>query len=207
MAEVWAIILAAGGGARFGDRKQFAELGGRTVVHRSIETARAAGCRIVAVVPADVAGTPRRDADRTVAGGATRSQSVRAGLAAVPDSAEVIVVHDAARPLATVDLWRRVIDALQEDGIEAAVPVVALVDSLRHAGGWHEDRDDYVAVQTPQAFTAGELWDLHSYEPEHTDDSALFDPAFVAHLPGEASNIKITHPWDLEVAAAIRRVR
>src|SRR6185437_17114621 len=96
--RTWAIVVAAGSGARFGGPKQFQLLGGRTVLERSIEGARAVAERVVAVVPPE--GGPAPGADVTVPGGATRSDSVRAGLSAVPEDVAVVVVHDAARPLA-----------------------------------------------------------------------------------------------------------
>src|SRR4051794_8013411 len=97
---VWAIVVAGGTGSRFGRPKQFERLGDRTVLERSVAIAAAVAAGVVAVVPAD--GPPDvAGADRVVTGSTTRAGSVRAGLDAVPDDATVILVHDAARPLAS----------------------------------------------------------------------------------------------------------
>ncbi|MGH9093791.1 MAG: IspD/TarI family cytidylyltransferase, partial [Acidimicrobiales bacterium] len=94
--EAWGIVVAAGSGTRFGSRKQYAELAGRPVLAWSLDQARRVCDGVVLVLPADDdrAGW---DVDAVVGGGATRSASVRAGLAAVPPSAAAIAVHDAAR--------------------------------------------------------------------------------------------------------------
>lgn len=204
MSAPWAIVLAAGGGDRFGCRKQFASLDGRTVLHRALETATAAGCETVAVVPDDVAHHRRQDATVTVAGGSTRTESVRAGLAVVPADAAVIVVHDAARPLASRALWDRVIGAVVA-GASSAVPVVELVDSVRWCDGPALDRALLRGVQTPQAFAGELLRRVHrdAGRMVTTDDAGMFDD--VVMVPGEASNVKLTHPFDLAVVVAIRK--
>src|SRR5437868_5102558 len=107
MGAVWTIVVAAGRGRRFGGPKQFEPLLGRRVLEWSVAAAEAVSDGVVVVVPRD------RLEPGAVAGGATRSASVRAGLAAVPSSAEVIVVHDAARPLAGKELFDRVIEAVR----------------------------------------------------------------------------------------------
>jgi 2-C-methyl-D-erythritol 4-phosphate cytidylyltransferase len=153
---------------------------------------------IVLVVHADRAGDREPMVDAVVAGGATRSASVRAGLAAVPDDAEVIVVHDAARPLATADLWRSVLDGV-DAGADAVVPVVPVVDTLREVGGGTVDRTRFVAVQTPQAFRAEVLRRAHGSGAEATDDASLVEAigGKVLVVDGEPANRKITTPADL----------
>ena len=121
--SVWAIVVAAGSGDRFGGPKQYEPLGSLRVLDWSLDTARDACDGIVLVVHPERAGDPEPGADAVVPGGETRSASVRAGLAAVPADAEVILVHDAARPRGTRGLWRRVIDEVRT-GADAAVPVV-----------------------------------------------------------------------------------
>ena len=102
--RVWTIVVGGGSGTRFGRPKQYERVGDERVLDRSRRIAEQASDGVVVVVPpADAAR------EGGVAGGATRSDSVRAGLAAVPDDATVICVHDAARPLATVELYRRVV--------------------------------------------------------------------------------------------------
>ena len=98
--EAWAVIVAAGSGARFGSAKQFALLGGRPVIEWSLEAAGRTCAGVVLVVPAEAIGEWTARADAVVPGGATRSASVRAGLEAVPGSAQVVAIHVAARPLA-----------------------------------------------------------------------------------------------------------
>ena len=112
MGSVWSIVVAAGTGDRFGAPKQFADLGGIRVVDHSVASARASCDGVALVLPAGVEwdGEP---VDVVVAGGATRSESVRAGLAALPEECDVVLVHDAARPLASRDLFARVAAAVQ----------------------------------------------------------------------------------------------
>jgi 2-C-methyl-D-erythritol 4-phosphate cytidylyltransferase len=155
---------------------------------------------VIVVVPADDA--EREDA---VAGGATRSDSVRAGLRAVPADATIICVHDAARPLASADLYRRVIDAIAE-GADAAVPALAVSDTIKVVADGvvvsTPDRGSLVAVQTPQAFRAGALRSAHEHGGDATDDAALVEAlgGRVVVVAGEAINRKITVPDDLEWA-------
>jgi len=136
-----------------------------------------------------------------VAGGSTRASSVRAGLAAVPDEATVVLVHDGARPLASVDLFRRVASGVG-DGVDAVVPGVAVSDSLRAVTGGALDREGVIAVQTPQAFSAWALRDAHRLGGEASDDASLVEAAggTVVVVKGEATNAKITVPLDLVVA-------
>jgi 2-C-methyl-D-erythritol 4-phosphate cytidylyltransferase len=204
--DTWAIVVAAGAGRRFGAAKQYERLGDRRVIDWSLAGARSCADGVVAVV-AD--GAPDEDAaDATVVGGATRSGSVRAGLAAVPDEARVVVVHDAARPLASADLFAAVVGAVR-DGADAALPGVPVTDTLRRRDGASVDRDELVAVQTPQAFAADRLRAVHAPEPEATDDASLIQAAggTVVVVPGEPANRKITDPDDLLVAAAVLGAR
>src|SRR5947209_20315852 len=108
MGTVWAVVVAAGSGSRYGGPKQFDALRGRRVLDWSVDAARSVADGVVLVTPD---GAPEPGADVVVTGGATRSESVRAGLAAVPDAADVIVVHDAARPGASAALFAAVVEA------------------------------------------------------------------------------------------------
>ena len=111
--STWAIVVAAGAGERFGERKQFERLGPDRVVDWALRAAAEHCDGVVLVVPADTADAHvAPGADAVVAGGATRSASVRAGLAALPSGAAVVVVHDAARPVPVDEVWRRVLEAL-----------------------------------------------------------------------------------------------
>lgn len=202
MGSVWAIVLAGGSGNRFGSLKQFELLGGRRVLDWSVAAARASCDGTVVVVPDGVAEPG------AVPGGATRSASVRAGLAAVPLDAEVVVVHDAARPLAGVDLFERVIAAIRAGG-DAAVPVVAVSDTIKRVEGTIVvetlDRSTLVAVQTPQAFRASVLRDAHATGADATDDAALVEAigGKVVTVDGDRRNLKLTTPHDVAVALAL----
>ena len=209
MGSVWAIVVAGGGGLRFGGPKQFEDLHGRRVLDWSVAAARDACDGVVVVVPAD------RLAGETgaVAGGATRSASVRAGLVAVPGDAEIVVVHDAARPLAGADLFHRTVAAVR-DGADAAIPGVPVTDTVKQVEDGRVvatvDRSRLVAVQTPQAFRAAVLRQAHAGEPdadgpEATDDAALVEAlgGRVMVVDGDPRNLKLTSPDDLVVARAL----
>jgi len=205
--RVWAVIVAAGFGERFGGPKQFAELGGARLVDHAVATATAACDAVVLVVP-DAADWQGADVAGLVTGGDTRAGSVRAGLAAVPASAEIVVVHDAARPLATADLFAAVIAAVR-DGADGAVPGLAVTDTLKRVDDVRVtatvDRLGLVAVQTPQAFAAGILRAAHASGAEATDDAALVEAlgGTVVVVPGDPRNLKVTGPADLMVATAL----
>ena len=158
-----------------------------------------------------------------VAGGATRSESVRAGLAHVPSDAQIICVHDAARPLACADLYARVVAAVR-NGADAAIPGIPVTDTIKviePAGSVESsdsdssqdgtsgltvgvvvstpERSRLVAVQTPQAFRADRLRAAHAGSHDATDDAALVE-AFggrVVVVQGDPLNRKITDPEDL----------
>lgn len=211
--STWVIVVAAGTGSRFGAPKQYESLAGETVLDRAVRSARSVpGCDGVVLVVADdgVHRPPPPGVGAVVAGGASRSESVRRGLAAVDSSADIVVVHDAARPLATPDLFRAVIAAVCA-GADAAVPVIPVGDTIKRLTRERDrvaetlDRDELVAVQTPQAFRAGPLRAAHGGEAEATDDAALIEAAggTVVVVPGEATNLKITRPSDLAVAEAL----
>jgi 2-C-methyl-D-erythritol 4-phosphate cytidylyltransferase len=198
--QIWTIVVGGGSGRRFGTPKQYESLGDIRVIDRSVEVAREVSDGVVVVVPAE-------DADRegAVAGGASRSESVRAGLAAVPPEATVVCVHDAARPLATVELYRRAIAAVL-GGADAAIPGIAVADTIKVvADGVVQstpDRASLVAVQTPQAFRASSLRAAHDHGGDATDDAALVeaDGGVVVVVDGESTNLKITVPDDLDWA-------
>ena len=207
---VWTIVVAGGSGARFGKAKQYEPIGGARMIDRSVSTAAAASHGVVVVVPAaDVAREVGLHAPhRVVAGGATRSESVRAGLAAVPAEATVVCVHDAARPLVTEVTFAAVVAAVAA-GADGAIPGVAVADTIKvvdHTGiVLHTpDRASLMAVQTPQAFRVNVLRAAHGAGAEGTDDAALVESmgGVVIVVPGDVGNRKITHADDLEWARA-----
>jgi 2-C-methyl-D-erythritol 4-phosphate cytidylyltransferase len=207
--EAWAIIVAGGRGSRFGRAKQYAELDGRRLVDWAVQAAAGLCDGIVVVLPAaDVATTPVVGADAVTAGGATRSASVRAGLALVPASAAIVVVHDAVRPLASSHLWTSVVSAVAE-GADAAIPGVEVTDTIKRVESGEVvetlDRRHLVFVQTPQAFAAAALRAAHATGDDATDDAALVELAGgrVAVVAGEPHNIKVTGPADLDIVATL----
>ena len=209
--EAWAIVVAAGSGSRFGSPKQYAELAGRPLLAWSVDQARRACAGVVLVVPPGDEQVGRRwGADRVVAGAATRSASVRAGLAQVPVTAAAIVVHDAARPLARDSIWLAALDAVKR-GADAAIPTVAVTDTIKQVQPDGRlltlDRQRLVAVQTPQAFRAVVLREAHASGGEATDDAALVEAlgATVVAVDGSPDNLKVTSQTDLAIAATLQR--
>ena len=194
------MIVGGGSGQRFGRPKQYQELGEQRVIDLARAVAEQATDGVVVVVPPADA-----DRERAVAGGSTRSASVRAGLAAVPDDAEIICIHDAARPLASVELFDRVIQAVA-DGADGAIPGIAVADTIKVVADGEvvdtPDRSALVAVQTPQAFRAEILRRAHAHGGSATDDSAMVEAegGRVVVVEGEITNRKITTPDDLEWA-------
>ncbi len=211
--RTWTIVCAGGAGHRFGaDRaKQYVELGGRRLIDHAVANALTASDGVVVCVPADdVDGLAASFADprvQVIAGGVLRSDSVRCALAAVPDDVDVIVVHDAARPLAPPALFGAVIAAVV-NGADAAVPGLAVPDTVKRVneGVVIEtlDRTELVLVQTPQAFRAEALRGAHVGEPDATDDAALVERAGdrVVVVAGSPAANKVTTPEDL---AAMQR--
>ncbi len=196
---VWTVVVAGGGGRRYGAAKQYAPLGDARVLDVAVDAARRASDGVVVVVPAADAV-----AEGGVAGGATRSESVRNGLAAVPVEATIVCVHDAARPLASGELFAAVVQAVRS-GADAAIPAVPVTDTIKvvdthGAVVATPDRATLVAVQTPQAFRAAALRRAHAAGAEGTDDAALVEAAGgrVVTVPGEPWHFKITEPGDLE---------
>ena len=205
--QTWAIVVAAGGGSRFGAAKQFARLGDVSVLDRAVGVAREACDGVVVVLPAgrDWHAPPGVG---VAIGGATRSASVRAGLACLPADVDVVVVHDAARPLASRGLFARVIGAVRA-GADAAVPGLPVADTVKRVRDHHVvetvPRDDLVAVQTPQAFRRSVLQAAHEGDGLDTDDAALVEAigGSVVVVEGEPRNLKLTLVDDLELAQAL----
>jgi len=197
-------VVGGGTGERFGSAKQYERIGDARIIDMARTTAEACSDGVVVVVPAADVGR-----EHGIAGGETRSASVRNGLAAVPPDADIICVHDAARPLATCDLFRAVIDAVA-DGADGAVPGVPVTDTIKivERDGpivtvrSTPERESLVAVQTPQAFRAATLRAAHASGEDATDDAALVEQVGgrVVVVPSDATNRKITDRDDLEWA-------
>jgi 2-C-methyl-D-erythritol 4-phosphate cytidylyltransferase len=201
---VWTIVVGGGTGERFGSAKQYERIGDVRIIDLARAAAEACSDGVVVVVPVgDV------DREHGVAGGPTRSASVRNGLAAVPADADIICVHDAARPLATADLFRSVIEAVA-GGADGAVPGIPVADTIKIVDREGPNvmvtstpaRESLVAVQTPQAFRAAMLRAAHASGRDATDDAALVEllGGRVVVVASEATNRKITDWDDLEWA-------
>lgn len=207
--RIWTVVVAAGSGERFGGPKQFAMLHGRPLVSWAVDAARGASSGVVLVVPGDrLTAAQGLGADVVVVGGATRSESVRAGLAAVPSDAEIVVVHDGARPLATTALFRAVVTEVTS-GADGAVPALPVADTLKVVDDGTVvstlERKGVVSVQTPQAFRAEVLRRAHASGLDATDDAGLAEMlgATVRIVPGEPANVKVTTTADLELVQGV----
>ena len=199
--NVWTIVVAAGSGQRFGGAKQFEMLADKTLVEWAATTARAVSDGVIVVLPPGAALFPG-----SVHGGASRSDSVRCGLAAVPADATIICVHDAARPFASTGVFRSVIEAIQS-GVDGAVPAVDVVDTIKTVNSEGvvmstPDRSMLRAVQTPQAFRATVLRRAYDTLGDGSDDAALVEKlgGKVVVVQGTPAARKITTSEDLEWA-------
>jgi 2-C-methyl-D-erythritol 4-phosphate cytidylyltransferase len=207
--EVWGVVLAAGTGLRFGGVKQFMTLGGARLVDVVVETAASVCDDVVVVLPAGVAwdGPPVAAA---TAGGLTREASVRSGLAEVPATAGIVVVHDAAHPLASRSLFESVIAEVRA-GADGAVPGLVLTETIKRVDAGRSvanvPRHDLVLVQTPHAFRAEALRNAHARGGEATDDSVLVEGSGgrVVIVPGDPVNIHVTNADELEMARRLAR--
>lgn len=217
-----AIIVAGGTGTRMGRPKQFLPLGSSTVV----ESALAAFLEVADVERVILVTTPENISEhgerlksgrvRLVDSGATRMASVRNGFAEVPEDAEIVAVHDGARPLVTPAIIRAALEEAFESG--AAVPAVPVKDTLKKVTNkqlWVSAtplRSSFWAAQTPQCYRREVLEEALSRFPEAqdaTDESQLVEKAGhrVKIVPSSYENFKITTPEDLVMAQALMEER
>jgi 2-C-methyl-D-erythritol 4-phosphate cytidylyltransferase len=217
-----ALLVAAGRGERLGAEgpKAFVVLAGRPMLEWSLDALRVVPAveRIVVALPPDV---PAPAGTIGVSGGTARSHSVRAALAAageLPDD-EPVIVHDAARPLATPELFERALGALAASGADAVVAAARVSDTIKRASGDDLrvaetlDRSELWAVQTPQAFRRGALARALA-QPDDvlaaaTDDAGLLERVGgrVHVVESPADNLKVTTPLDLRLAELLLRER
>jgi len=201
-----AIVVAAGRGERLGSEepKALVRCADKTLLEWSLDAL--AGLDVIVALPDGVAPPA---GVRGVVGGAQRSHSVRNALAVAPADAEVVVVHDAARPLVTRELVAACIDALT-DGVDAAIAAAPLTDTVKEADGDRVvrtlDRTRLWAVQTPQVFRREALESVLGQGDDvlaaATDDAGLIEAAggTVRLVPAPRWNLKVTVPEDLRVA-------
>ncbi|MFW5858139.1 MAG: 2-C-methyl-D-erythritol 4-phosphate cytidylyltransferase [Planctomycetota bacterium] len=225
MSRVACILPAAGSGRRMGGDtpKPLLPVAGTPIIARTVAGVRAcpAVAEIVLVLPADDFNAHRAryaealgpDAvDRMVPGGTSRQQSVARGLAALASDAAFVSVHDAVRPFATPALFARLLAAAEAH--DGALPCTPATDTLKRLGPdgvllETVPRADLVAVQTPQVFRRNVLEAAYAAADDLgeavTDDASVVQAAGgrVAGVPGERTNLKITTPEDLRLAAAL----
>ena len=208
------IVVAAGSGARLGAGapKAFVDLRGTSMLARALRTVREwdAAAQLIVVAPAthlDAARATAGEGAVVVAGGVTRQDSVAAGLAMLDPGVGVVLVHDAARALATTAQFDRVAHAVRSTGA-GVIPSLPVSDTVKRVDADDTvletvDRTNLVHVQTPQGFPRAELVAAYlDADGEFTDDAALYTAAghTVTTVPGEAVAFKITTPADLHRA-------
>jgi 2-C-methyl-D-erythritol 4-phosphate cytidylyltransferase len=222
--RVWVIVAAAGQSRRMGlpegESKQFLLLSGEPIlchsVRRLLDLDEIAGVVVVLHPSHTVRFAGLEVCERAskpvlvVEGGRERADSVRAGLETVPGDAEVVAVHDGARPLFSRQTFAACLQALET--ADGAVPAVAVGDTLKRADTDRRvlrtiDRRDLWAAQTPQLFRAAALRAAHERElpASATDDASLLERAgfHVVVVPSTPANVKITTPGDLPLAGAL----
>ena len=214
----YVIIVAGGKGLRMGTDipKQFLPIGGKPVLMRTIERFHeySAALQVILVLPkAQQAYWQQlcKEYDFQVKyqlanGGETRFHSVQNGLALIPDDAEGVVgVHDGVRPFASIEVIRNCYETAREK--KAVIPVIPVVETLRHISEGTKPRGDYRLVQTPQCFDIQLLKaaNRQPYNDGFTDDASVVE-AFgfnITLVEGNRENIKITTPYDLKIAEVI----
>jgi len=214
-----AIILAGGSGSRMGREKQYLLLGGRPLIERTVEVFVSSGLFskiILALSPENLkehGAEWERSGVSVVPAGATRTGSLRNAFKLVSPGAELVAVHDGARPFADAELIRTCLDRAAAAG--AAVPAVPLKDTVKTlAAGGKEfettpDRASLLAVQTPQCYRRDVLARLldAAAEKDYSDESQILEQLGVkaAVVPSTYRNIKITTPEDLLIAEAFMK--
>ena len=222
---VGVIVAAGGSGRRMGGvRKQYLELLGEPILLRALRPflAHPAVRWVVVALPAEDAADPPEwlaaldPRVRLVAAGAERTDSVRCALEALPAPCEIVLVHDAARPLVTREVIERTLSAARPDrAVVAAVPVEDTVKQVDADGRIVAtlDRSRLWRAQTPQAFPRRALEEAHAAAAARglsaTDDAALVEASGLPMVvvEGSAENFKITGPLDLLLAEAVLRSR
>lgn len=220
------IIVAGGKGLRMGSDipKQFLPIGGKPVLMRTLERFReySPTLQIILVLPKAQQDywrqlcreyhfpLPSEEAEGgfylLTDGGETRFHSVQHGLALIPDDAEGVVgVHDGVRPFVSIDVIRRCYTFAHEQG--PVIPVIPVVETLRHVTEGTKPRSDYRLVQTPQVFDIQLLKTAYKqdYSDAFTDDASVVEALGhpVGLVDGNRENIKITTPYDLKIAETL----
>jgi len=205
------LIPAAGSGERFGAPipKALVQLNGRTLIEHVILNLGPIASQIIVAAPAGFEEKFREilgEAVTVVTGGSTRTKSVKIALESISEDIEYVLVHDAARPLASGELGERVIEALAA-GEVAVIPALSVTDTIKEVDAANyvvatPNRERLRAVQTPQGFARETLVKAHMQNIEATDDGALVEVmrGKVKLIEGENRALKITNPKDLASA-------
>ena len=213
-----AIIAGAGMGHRLGAEipKALIQIDGVTLIERAFASLSTVVDEIVITAPADYEDQFRAivgESAKVITGGVLRSDSVNLALKSLSPTIKYVLVHDAARALATSDLASRVLSEL-EKGEAAVIPALNVIDTIKEV-----DRDGYVrntpdrsilkAIQTPQGFSVDVLKRAHEASQDATDDAALVEALGikVKTIAGEARAMKITNPEDIATAVTLLRPR
>ncbi|MEX2413785.1 MAG: 2-C-methyl-D-erythritol 4-phosphate cytidylyltransferase [Thermoleophilaceae bacterium] len=209
-----AIVAAGGSGERLGadGPKAFVDCAGRPLLDWSVEVLGAVCERVVVAVPAGYEDA-EVDGHERVAGGRSRSESVRNALAAAPE-AEIAVVHDAARPMVTARLVERCVEAIHAPGVDGAVAAAPVTDTIKEADASGRvlrtlDRGALWAIQTPQVFWTDRLRAALDVDDRAlaaaTDDAGLVEAAggTVAIVEAPPENLKVTTRLDLRTAETL----
>lgn len=223
------MVVAGGSGTRMGASvpKQFLNLAGKSVLHRTIErfTDAMPGIKVVTVLPEEHMEAWKTYCYKTgfycpqilVAGGITRFHSVRNGLEKIPEGVSV-AIHDGVRPFVSEKLIRTLFDKAEE--CPAVIPVIPCVDTMKvlvrkesgleTVSGMKVDRNVLFGAQTPQVFQSEVLKDAYAqaFDTSFTDDASVAEAKSIplTYIEGERYNIKITSPDDLVLARAIMSV-
>jgi 2-C-methyl-D-erythritol 4-phosphate cytidylyltransferase len=214
----YVVIVAGGKGLRMGTEipKQFLPIGGKPVLMRTLERFHeySPTLQIILVLPKaqqeywkQLCKEYRFDVEYHLAdGGETRFHSVQHGLALIPDDAEGVVgVHDGVRPFPSINVIRNCYETARQ--VKAAIPVVPVVETLRHVSEGTKPRGDYRLVQTPQAFDIQLLKaaNRQPYNDGFTDDASVVESYghAITLVEGNHENIKITTPYDLKIAEVV----
>ena len=209
--KVALLIPAAGSGERFGAPipKALVQLNGRTLIEHALLNLGPIASQIIVAAPAGYEEKFREilgDAVTVVTGGSTRTKSVKIALESIDSEIEFVLVHDAARPLASGELGKRVIAALAAGDV-AVIPALNVADTIKEVDAANyvvstPNRERLRAVQTPQGFARETLVKAHMQNIEATDDGALVEAmrGKVKLIEGEIRALKITNPEDLASA-------
>ena len=209
--KVALLIPAAGSGERFGAPipKALVQLNGRTLIEHAVLNLGPIATQIIVAAPVGFEDDFRKilgDAVTVVTGGTTRTKSVKIALESIAPEIEFVLVHDAARPLASGELGKRVIDALAAGDV-AVIPALSVTDTIKEVDAANyvvstPNRERLRAVQTPQGFARETLVKAHMQNIEATDDGALVEAmrGKVKLIEGENRALKITNPEDLASA-------